>query len=1448
MAGGPGGSVASPGDKKSSGKHTRRKITRKDIKGAASLPAMIKKLVKRIHEGDAEIKEYSASALMQIAQMDHGQHSEELFKSGAVKPLVNLLSSGAANSQCSAAAALAGIAIGKADHQKAIVVAGGGPALVALLKTGSAKVQEEAAGALATLSANVAYQGDILKAGAIPALVGLLRNGSTVAQAAAAQATANAAAYSTEAQKAIAKAGSIPLLLTLLGVGKAQKPAAGALAKLAQSNREIQDIVAELGGIAPLLALLNGLDVEVQVQAAAALSEMARDNPDTQSAIAKAGGIGPLLAMLSSRVSAAQSNGMACLAQLARNNKDNQDAIARQDGIRPLVQLLESGDDEAEVLSCAACAVMELTRNNVVNQHAIVDVGGISQLANLIKNNRHMRVMSEVAGALWALAEDAEIKIAIATAATISPLVGLLGSEDARATAHAASALASLGLENKSNQVQITQMLIELLSSGSEAAQNRATRSLWALVNENPTAHEAIARAGNPAALVELLKGGIPEAQDYALWSLSLSISSDNQAIVAEAGGVEPLIKQLADKRAEIQKQAAAALAKLACDNEETRSTVAKLGGVKPLITLLKPSAKWDAWAQKEARLGRRNGLAGDTAAAAAAAMAAAAAAAAAAEPAAADPAAADAGASEAPPAADGADGSGSGAGSNLSSSGAAAAAAAAAGTAVAPAPPSPVPMPVAPPPQPKGDPEPVPVHEDAVDALANLASEPAARDEIVQSGGIPHLVALLETRGSKTKKFAALALARLSKDHEVTQSAIAKAGAIASLVALLDGKEGPEAQEAAAGAILSLADHEDNRLTITESGGIGFLVMLLGCTNPRAREHAEGALVRLSIENANRVQIIKKLVDMLQDPGAGGQEQAAAALANLARESENNRQSIVDADGIAPLIELLETASAKAKENAVGAIKELCRNSKNNQFLVAKAGGIAKLVNVLGGFSANSLKESTLVQLITLAASAIKEMAKDNRFNQDAITEAGAIAPLVTMLTAPVQLMQANAAGALANLARHHADNQGAIARTGAVAPLCVLMKEGSDETKDESAWAIWALATNHQGNKDTIAKLGGIDPLLGLLVTGTTDRSQECVAGALTSLAAKHVENRNVIAKRLVGLLGSSAVRTPDRAERVLRTCASFLSDSAPNQVTFAKLGGIPPLIAWQAKDAIPGIAPTGENAKLLKRVQAQAARSMLCLAAENVTTQCLLAKSEGIPPLIALVKKSSPEAQQHAACALWHLASQAENRTLIVDAGAIKPLISMLAAEDEESGKRTPRSPNELAALILVRLARGNADVSAEIAEKAGIVPLVRLLSQGTNGSKQMAASCLTELALVSRNRDMIANAGGIDATTRLLSSPTIGTPEVAARMLAHLAYKDDERDPSEEPTPREEGDMRGSGERRSKMHVSGGISRLITMLGGSHVSIADSVTLEPVHGLKEKEDPTLKVGIL
>ena len=209
-------------------------------------------------------------------------------------------------------------------------------------------------------------------------------------------------------------------------------------------------------------------------------------------------------------------------------------------------------------------------------------------------------------------------------------------------------------------------------------------------------------------------------------------------------------------------------------------------------------------------------------------------------------------------------------------------------------------------------------------------------RNEIVSCGGVPPLISLLLEGDDTGKQHSAAALARLSHNDPDTTMTIGQLGAIGALVELLSGAHGESAQEEGAGALLELAELAENRIAITELGGIGPLVALLGSSNGTARERAEGALVRLSIESANRVLIIKQLVDMLRGGGEGGegggpdktvneqeQEQAAAALANLAKDSADNRVSIVDAGGIEPLLALLMSSkgvstSSMARESSV--------------------------------------------------------------------------------------------------------------------------------------------------------------------------------------------------------------------------------------------------------------------------------------------------------------------------------------------------------------------------------------------------------------------------------------------------------------------------------------------------------------------------------------------------
>ena len=235
-----------------------------------------------------------------------------------------------------------------------------------------------------------------------------------------------------------------------------------------------------------------------------------------------------------------------------------------------------------------------------------------------------------------------------------------------------------------------------------------------------------------------------------------------------------------------------------------------------------------------------------------------------------------------------------------------------------------------------------------AAAALARLSTDPT------QGGGVQARsrqenvvsVALAASRRGKAQAGETLPPpAALTKSEQIAQ-----AGAIEPLVGLLNSDYGQEAQEEAAGALFALAHTASNRLGISEAGGIGPLVELLGSDNAKARGHAEGALVRLSIENTNRVLIIKQLVGMLNAGGddevaLSGAQQAAAALANLARESVDNRTSIVEAGGIAPLLTMLNSGTMAGKENTMQAIMQLANRSRTNQEAIVAAGGIPILV-----------------------------------------------------------------------------------------------------------------------------------------------------------------------------------------------------------------------------------------------------------------------------------------------------------------------------------------------------------------------------------------------------------------------------------------------------------------------------------------------------------------------
>jgi vacuolar protein 8 len=125
------------------------------------------------------------------------------------------------------------------------------------------------------------------------------------------------------------------------------------------------------------------------------------------------------------------------------------------------------------------------------------------------------------------------------------------------------------------------------------------------------------------------------------------------------------------------------------------------------------------------------------------------------------------------------------------------------------------------------------------------------------------------------------------------------------------------------------------------------------------------------------------------------------------------------------------------------------------------------------------------------------------------AIEQAGAIAPLVAMLSSYSTYSQRTRAPAeaLANLAFND-DNRVAIARAGAIAPLVALLSGGgTDEVMGAVARALGNLSCNNANNKAAITRAGAIAPLVALLLSaGGTNIAYAAAAKALANLGVGH------------------------------------------------------------------------------------------------------------------------------------------------------------------------------------------------------------------------------------------------------------------------------------------------------------------------------------------------------
>ena len=129
--------------------------------------------------------------------------------------------------------------------------------------------------------------------------------------------------------------------------------------------------------------------------------------------------------------------------------------------------------------------------------------------------------------------------------------------------------------------------LVRALREGDDAAKTAAANALGTLAYDDDANIVLIAEAGGIAPLVELVHDGSAEAKVQAAQALrNLAFNDANKVLIAEAGGIPPLVKLLRDGSSDAKQLAACALRDLAHNDDANAVAIAAAAGFEALVEL----------------------------------------------------------------------------------------------------------------------------------------------------------------------------------------------------------------------------------------------------------------------------------------------------------------------------------------------------------------------------------------------------------------------------------------------------------------------------------------------------------------------------------------------------------------------------------------------------------------------------------------------------------------------------------------------------------------------------------------------------------------------------------------------------------------------------------------------------------------------------------------------
>ncbi|GMY17363.1 U-box domain-containing protein 4 [Fagus crenata] len=259
---------------------------------------------------------------------------------------------------------------------------------------------------------------------------------------------------------------------------------------------------------------------------------------------------------------------------------------------------------------------------------------------------------------------------------------------------------------------------------------------------------------------------------------------------------------------------------------------------------------------------------------------------------------------------------------------------------------------------------------------------------------------------------------------------------------------------------------------------------------------------------------------------------------------------------------------------------------------------------------------ESCSIEEQKQAAMELRLLAKNKPENRLKIAKAGAVKPLISLISSSDLQLQEHGVTAILNLSLCD-ENKELIASSGAITPLVRALKTGTPTAKENAACALLRLSQVDE-NKAPIGRSGAIPLLVNLLENGGF-RAKKDASTALYSLCSvKENKIRAVqagIMKPLVELMSDFGSNMVDKSAYVLN-----LLVSVPDARTaLVNEHGIPVLVE---------IIEVGSQ-----RQKEIAVAILLQVCEDSVTYRTMVAREGAIPPLVALSQSVTNRAKQKA-----------------------------------------------------------------------------------------------------------------------------------------------------------------------------------------------------------------------